>query len=122
MSKFSAYNFSGQKALVRVDFNVPMDENFTITDDTRIKATLPTIKKILNDGGMAILMSHFGRPKEGPDEKLSLKHLIKHLSDLLNDSPGTSQQAPATKVLFVNDCIGEQARSEERRVGKECRS
>ena len=109
MSKFSAYNFSGQKALVRVDFNVPMDENFTITDDTRIKATLPTIKKILSDGGMAILMSHFGRPKGGPDEKLSLKHLIKHLGDLLNDSSRTRQQAQATKVLFANDCIGEQA-------------
>src|SRR5687767_3316263 len=109
MSKFSSYNFSGQKALVRVDFNVPMDENFTITDDTRMKATLPTIKKILSDGGMAILMSHFGRPKQGPDEKLSLKHLIKPLSDLLNDSSGTRQQAPATKVLFANDCIGEQA-------------
>src|SRR5687767_5040346 len=107
MSKFSSYNFSGQKALVRVDFNVPMDENFTITDDARIKATLPTIKKILNDGGMAILMSHLGRPKQGPDEKFSLKHLIKHLHDLLNDSPGTSPQA--SKVLFANDCIGEQA-------------
>lgn len=109
MSKFSSYNFSGQKALVRVDFNVPMDENFAITDDTRIKATLPTIKKIINEGGMAILMSHLGRPKQGPDEKFSLKHLIKHLSDLLNDSRGTNQKAPATKVLFANDCIGEQA-------------
>ena len=109
MSKFSAYDFSGKKALVRVDFNVPMDENFTITDDTRIRATLPTIKKILNDGGMAILMSHFGRPKQGPDEKFSLKHLIKQLNALLNDSSGTSPKNTNTKVLFANDCIGEQA-------------
>jgi phosphoglycerate kinase len=109
MSKFSSYDFSGKKALVRVDFNVPMDENFKITDDTRIKATLPTIKKILNDGGMAILMSHFGRPKQGPDEKFSLKHLVKHLHDQINDSSVPSPKNKTTTVLFANDCIGEQA-------------
>ncbi|MEO7264146.1 MAG: phosphoglycerate kinase, partial [Ferruginibacter sp.] len=100
MSKFSDYNFSNQKALVRVDFNVPLDENFTITDDNRITATLPTIRKILDDGGSAILMSHFGRPKEGPEEKYSLKHLVNHLQQLLG---------PGYKVLFAMDSIGEDA-------------
>lgn len=99
MSKFSDYNFSGQKALIRVDFNVPLNEKFEITDDTRMKAAVPTIKKILADGGMVILMSHLGRPKEGPTEKYSLKHLIAHLSELLGGAT----------VLFANDCIGEQA-------------
>ena len=100
MSKFSSYNFSGQKALVRVDFNVPLDEQFNITDDTRMTATIPTIKKILSDGGSAILMSHFGRPKDGPEDKYSLKHLVNHLHKLLGDD---------TKVFFVDDCIGSQA-------------
>ena len=99
MSKFAAYNFKGQKALVRVDFNVPLNDKFEITDDTRMKAAVPTIKKILADGGMVILMSHFGRPKDGPVDKYSLKHLIKHLSELLGGST----------ILFANDCIGEQA-------------
>lgn len=100
MSKFSEYNFNGQKALIRVDFNVPLDKkSFAITDDTRMRAAIPTIKKILNDGGSVILMSHLGRPKEGPEEKFSLKHLIGHLSELLEGTP----------VLFANDCIGEQA-------------
>ena len=99
MSKFSDHNFKGQKALVRVDFNVPLNDKLEITDDTRMKAAVPTIKKILTDGGMVILMSHFGRPKDGPEDKYSLKHLIKHLSDLLG----------GTTVLFANDCIGEQA-------------
>ena len=100
MSKFSSYNFSGQKALVRVDFNVPLDEKFNITDDTRMTATLPTIKKILGDGGSVILMSHFGRPKDGPEDKYSLKHLVNHLHKLLGGD---------TKVFFVDDCIGSQA-------------
>ncbi|HLY68106.1 MAG TPA: phosphoglycerate kinase [Puia sp.] len=98
MSKFSSYNFAGQKALVRVDYNVPLNDQFEITDDTRMRATIPTIKKIINDGGSAILMSHLGRPKGGPEDKFSLKHLVTHLSKLLG-SP----------VLFANDCIGEQA-------------
>lgn len=101
MSKFSQYNFSGQKALVRVDFNVPLDkQNFTIGDDTRMTAAIPTIKKILADGGSVILMSHMGRPKDGPEEKSSLKHLVKHLHGLLGGK---------TIVLFANDCVGEQA-------------
>ncbi len=101
MSKFAAHNFAGQKALVRVDFNVPLDASFNITDDTRMKATIPTIKKILGDGGMVILMSHLGRPKDGPTDKYSLKHLVKHLHELLGGE---------TKVFFADDCIGEQAK------------
>jgi phosphoglycerate kinase len=100
MSKFSEYNFKDQKALVRVDFNVPLDEKYKITDDTRMRATVPTIQKIIRDGGSAILMSHLGRPKEGPAEKYSLKHLVVHLRRLLNGET----------VLFANDCIGEEAR------------
>ncbi len=99
MSKFTAYDFRNQKALIRVDFNVPLNEKFEITDDTRMRAAVPTIKKILNDGGSVILMSHLGRPKDGPTEKYSLKHLINHLSELLG----------GTRVLFADDCIGEQA-------------
>jgi len=104
MSKFSDFNFKGHKALVRVDFNVPLDADFNITDDTRMTATIPTIKKILADGGSAILMSHLGRPKDGPTDKYSLKHLVKHLHELLNADGGN-----ATPVFFANDCIGEQA-------------
>jgi len=99
MSKFSAYNFKGQKVLVRVDFNVPLNDKLEVTDDTRMKAAVPTIKKIINDGGIVILMSHLGRPKDGPSEKFSLKHLITPLAKLLGD----------TKIFFANDCIGEQA-------------
>ncbi|QEC40533.1 phosphoglycerate kinase [Pseudobacter ginsenosidimutans] len=99
MSTFSQFNFKGLKALVRVDFNVPLNAEFQITDDTRMKAAVPTIQKILKDGGSVILMSHLGRPKDGPSDKYSLKHLVKHLSDILGGTP----------VLFANDCIGEQA-------------
>jgi phosphoglycerate kinase len=99
MSKFSDYNFKGQKALIRVDFNVPLNDKFEITDDTRIRAAVPTIKKIINEGGSVILMSHLGRPKDGPTDKYSLKHIVKHVSELL----------VGTTVLFANDCIGEQA-------------
>lgn len=99
MASFANYDFNGQKALIRVDFNVPLNDKYEITDDTRMRAAVPTIKKILADGGMVILMSHLGRPKEGPTEKYSLKHLITHLSQLLG----------GTRVLFANDCIGEQA-------------
>lgn len=98
MSKFQETNFRGKKALVRVDFNVPLDENDNITDDTRMRATIPTIQKIRGDGGSVILMSHLGRPKEGPTGKYSLKHLVKHLSELLG-----------TEVQFAGDCIGDEA-------------
>ncbi|MGN6211792.1 phosphoglycerate kinase [Parafilimonas sp.] len=100
MSKFSDYNFAGQRALIRVDFNVPLDkQTLEIKDDTRMKAAIPTIKKILNDGGSVILMSHLGRPKEGPEDKFSLKHLVNHLSELLDGKP----------IQFADDCIGEDA-------------
>ena len=99
MSKFSDFNFQGKTALIRVDFNVPLNDKFEITDDNRIRATVPTIKKILSDGGSAVLMSHLGRPKEGPTNKYSLKHLVDHLSELLGNVP----------VKFSEDCISEQA-------------
>jgi phosphoglycerate kinase len=102
MSKFQDFNFNGKKALIRVDFNVPLDKEFNITDDTRIRAAVPTIKKILSDGGSVILMSHLGRPKEGPTDKYSLKHLLKHINELLGFSNSGG-------VQFANDCIGEEA-------------
>jgi len=99
MPTFSQHNFKGQKALVRVDFNVPLNDKFEITDDTRMKAVIPTIKKILSDGGSVILMSHLGRPKDGPTDKYSLKHLVNHLGQLLG----------GIKILFADDCIGQSA-------------
>ena len=107
MSTFSQHNFANEKALIRVDFNVPLDAAFQITDDTRIRAAIPTITKILADGGSVILMSHLGRPKDGPTDKYSLRHLVPHLQELLNAATG--HQVP---VLFANDCIGEQAYQE----------
>jgi phosphoglycerate kinase len=98
MSQFSDHSFANEKALIRVDFNVPLNDNFEITDDTRITAAIPTIKKILNDGGSVILMSHLGRPKDGPTDKYSLKHLLPHLQQLLG-----------MPVDFANDCIGKEA-------------
>lgn len=98
MKTVDSYNFAGKRALIRVDFNVPLNERYEITDDTRIKATIPTIKKILKDGGSCILMSHLGRPKDGPTEKYSLKHLVNPLSVILG-----------LEVKFADDCIGESA-------------
>jgi phosphoglycerate kinase len=100
MSKFSQFNFGGKKALVRVDFNVPLNEKFVITDDTRMTAAIPTIKKILQDGGSVILMSHLGRPKDGPTNKYSLIHLVPHLQKLMGDN---------NEVFFASDCIGDPA-------------
>ena len=91
-------NFAGKKALIRVDFNVPLNSDFQVTDPTRIKAAIPTIKKILNDGGSVILMSHLGRPKEGPADKYSLRHTLSTLSELLGKP-----------VQFASDCINEPA-------------
>ncbi len=99
MSQFSDHNFQNQKALIRVDFNVPLNAEYIITDDNRMRATIPTIKKILADGGSVILMSHLGRPKDGPTEKYSLKHVVAHLSELLG----------GVTVKFANDCIGASA-------------
>jgi len=99
MKTVDNYNFKEKKALVRVDFNVPLDAQYTITDDTRIRTALPTINKILADGGAVILMSHLGRPKDQPEEKFSLKHIVNHLSKLIGKP-----------VKFVPDCIGADAK------------
>ena len=93
MQTIDNFNFSGKKAFVRVDFNVPLDENFNITDDTRIRAAMPTLKKILADGGMLIIASHMGRPKKNPDPKYSLKHILAHVSEVLG-----------VDVKFADDC------------------
>jgi phosphoglycerate kinase len=98
MQTVDSINFSGKKALIRVDFNVPLNDQFEVTDDTRISASIPTIKKIINDGGAVILMSHLGRPKNGPEDKFSLKHTIATLEKLVG--------AP---VKFANDCVGKEA-------------
>lgn len=98
MKTVDTYDFKGKRAIIRVDFNVPLNEKFEITDDTRIKAAIPTLKKILNDGGSIVLMSHLGRPKEGPTNKYSLQHLVNHLS-----------KAIGVHVKFANDCIGDEA-------------
>ncbi len=101
MIHFSDFNFGGKKALIRVDFNVPLNDKFEVTDDTRMRAALPTIFKILKDGGSVILMSHLGRPKEGPTPKYSLSHLVPHLQSLL----GTNYP-----LKFASDCIGDAAK------------
>ncbi len=98
MKTVDSYNFSGKRALIRVDFNVPLNDKYEITDDNRLKAALPTIKKILGDGGSVVLMSHLGRPKQGPEEKFSLKHVVSYLTEKLG-----------VEVQFANDCIGEEA-------------
>ena len=99
MKTINQHFFKGKKALIRVDFNVPINEEMVITDDTRMRAALPTIKKVLNDGGSVILMSHRGRPKNGQEDKFSLKHLVDHLGKLLDK-----------KVDFVADCIGDEVK------------
>lgn len=98
MNTITDYDFSGKKAIVRVDFNVPLDENLNIADDTRIRAAAPTIKAILDKGGSAILMSHLGRPKNGPEDKFSLKHIVAKVTEHLG-----------VDVKFVSDCIGADA-------------
>lgn len=97
MQTIDSYNFSGKKALIRVDFNVPFNEKLEITDDTRIRAALPTIKKVIEKGGSPIIMSHLGRPKDGPEDKFSMRHIVDHLSNLMGGA--TVKMAP--------DCIGE---------------
>ena len=97
MQTLDNFNFKGKKAFVRVDFNVPVDENQNITDDTRIRAAMPTLKKILADGGRLIIASHMGRPKKNPDPKYSLKAIVDRVSELLG-----------VQVKFAVDCIGEE--------------
>ncbi len=105
MAGFKDFDFKGKKALVRVDYNVPLDKDLKITDDSRIQATLPTIKKIIDGGGSVILMSHLGRPKEGPADKYSLKHLVAHLSGLFK-----------TEVQFAADAVGEEANQKAKQL------
>lgn len=106
MTTIDDFNFRNRKALIRVDFNVPLNEKYEVTDETRINAAIPTLKKILDEGGSTILMSHLGRPKEGPTEKFSLKHIIPNLSDKLG-----------VQVKFASDCIGEEALDMARNLG-----
>lgn len=98
MKTINDLNFNGKRAIIRVDFNVPLDKSFHVTDDNRIRSTIPTLKKILGDGGSCVLMSHLGRPKGGPEEKYSLKHTLSTLESLLG-----------IRVQFAGDCIGADA-------------
>ena len=98
MKTVDSYNFGGKRALIRVDFNVPLSDTFEITDDSRMTAALPSIKKIIEDGGSVVLMSHLGRPKNGPENKFSLIHLVPHLEKLTGAT-----------VEFSNDCISDLA-------------
>ena len=98
MKTIKQFDFSGKKALVRVDFNVPQDENLKVTDNTRITAVKPTIEKILSDGGSVILMTHLGRPKGEKNDKYSLKHILPEIEKILGKT-----------VKFAEDCIGEEA-------------
>lgn len=100
MQTIENYDFSGKKALIRVDFNVPLNDKFEITDDTRMRAAIPTIKKVIAGGGSPIIMSHLGRPKNGPEDKFSMRHIVNHLSELLGGTP----------VKFATDCIGEETK------------
>ncbi|MDG2081956.1 MAG: phosphoglycerate kinase [Bacteroidales bacterium] len=98
MHNIENFDFTNKKVIIRVDFNVPLNDKFEITDDTRMRAAVPTIKKVLSSGGAVILMSHLGRPKSGPEYKFSLKHLLPELSKQLG-----------VNVLFADDCIGDEA-------------
>jgi phosphoglycerate kinase len=98
MKTVDSINFNGKRAVIRVDFNVPLNEHFEVTDNTRIKAAIPTLKKIVNDGGSIVLMSHLGRPKEGPNNKYSLKHVVSAVSKELG-----------VNVQFADDCISDEA-------------
>lgn len=106
VNNVDSLNFEGKKALIRVDFNVPLDEELHVSDDTRIQAAVPTIKKILTDGGSAILMSHLGRPKGGPEDKYSLKHIVLAVEAALGQ-----------KISFASDCIGEEAIQKAAKLG-----
>ncbi|MDD4847326.1 MAG: phosphoglycerate kinase [Bacteroidales bacterium] len=101
MKTIDGFNFNGKRAIIRVDFNVPLDENQKITDTTRIDAAVPTIKKILNDGGSVVLMSHLGRPKKNPDPKYSLKPLLPYLNQIFGQT-----------IKFADDCMSEDAENQ----------
>jgi phosphoglycerate kinase len=95
MSQIDSFNFSGKRALIRVDFNVPLNDALEVRDDTRIVRAMPTIKKVLNDGGSVVLMSHLGRPKEGPEDRFSLRHIVRALENAVGRS-----------VQFAENCVG----------------
>ena len=103
-NRSTTYDFKGKRAIIRVDFNVPLNDKLEITDDTRIRAAIPTIKKVLEKGGSVILMSHLGRPKKGPEDKFSLKNII----------PGIEKRRLGVKVDFAGDCHGRGGRQEGR--------
>ncbi|MCA8830991.1 phosphoglycerate kinase [Hymenobacter pini] len=107
MKTLDQYNFAGKRAVVRVDFNVPLDKSFAITDDTRIRAATPTIKKILQDGGSVVLLSHLGRPKGGPEDKYSLKHIVSRLS-----------QEYGQEVQFADDALQAEAKTQALQPGQ----
>ncbi len=98
MNTIEKYDFKGKRAIIRVDFNVPLDDDFRVVDDTRIKAAIPTIKKVLAGGGSVILMSHLGRPKKNNDDKYSLRHIVPAIEELLG-----------RKILFAGDAMGDKA-------------
>ena len=98
MQTIDSYNFEGKRAIIRVDFNVPLNAEGKVTDDTRIRAAIPTIKKVLAGGGSVILMSHLGRPKKNPDAKYSLEQIIYAIEERLG-----------VNVMFAGDCMGEGA-------------
>src|SRR5688572_2819596 len=98
MKTVDSVNFANKRAVIRVDFNVPLNDQFEVTDASRIRAAIPTLKKILKDGGSIVLMSHLGRPKEGPTNKYSLKHILPNLSRQIG-----------VPVQFADDCIGSAA-------------
>jgi phosphoglycerate kinase len=100
MQKIETYDFSGKKALIRVDFNVPLNDKFEITDDTRMRAAIKTIQKVIDGGGSPIIMSHLGRPKSGPEDKFSMRHIVNHLSELLGGAT----------VKIAPDCIGDEVK------------
>lgn len=100
MKTLSDFSFAGERAVIRVDFNVPLNEKFEITDDTRLRAALPTLRHILNDGGSIVILSHLGRPKNGPEERFSLRHVVEYLKEALN-----------VPVQFATDCVGEVAQA-----------
>lgn len=100
MQTIHSYDFKGKKALIRVDFNVPLNENFEVTDDTRIRAAIPTIRKVMEAGGSPVIMSHFGRPKDGPSDKYSMRHLVAPFSKLLG-----------AEVKLAPDCVGEEVKA-----------
>jgi phosphoglycerate kinase len=107
MRYIQEYDFKGKKALIRVDFNVPLDDRFGIVDDTRIQGTVPTIRQVLDKGGSAVLLSHLGRPKRGYEERFSLRHLVPYLSHILG-----------TQVTFASSCTGPETQAQVHQLGE----